>query len=456
MKDSHHQPEPKYAREVFERLRETLDFLPGERGLIAWADEYIAPNYELRDDGARLLPNAGFDELNWTPAADLEEGPGSPDPLTTPALPFPFTARQLAAFMLNGWGWFLACRFEGEDEQPDVVTIKALLGRTRDAKPREAITAAFAALAQARQVLGVPDARMATAEQAAEAALASATKEANRLHDWREFGIAEKERSARLRKCKKVTAAAAALLRDARKAREKDDLAWRKSMVRWLLRPEGTKLPRDEWAALSNDAKTAAWLAGRAPDPTDDEDLQSLVGWYDATVRADYWVGLSSISPVEAAQLLSCENPHDAGSANWHATTTQHMNPEARRELLRGFQDLGGPRPLAGWLQCARSCGWRYDPWIDEYIAARGASLPRPAVGVPTANLGAKRSMTKVERQAMRYQACLDARLQMPANDIAHLPRGITTVAKSLGISRQSLSADVKAHLARLSGRSDR
>lgn len=455
-KDARRRPEPKYAREVFQRLRAALDVLLEEGGLIAWKDEYIAPNYDLRADGAWLLPNAQLDEFNWVPACDLEPWPGSPDPLTTPALPFPFTAKQLAAFMLHGWGWFLASRFEGEDEKLDEVALKALLGGVRDAKAREAIIGAFDALARARRCVGVPHGGLRSAVQAAEAALASATKEAMRLHDWRESGIAEQERSARVRKRKKLTAAAVGRLMAARAACEKQDETWRKSVVRWLLRPEGTKLSRDEWAALSNDAKVAAWFDGCAPDPTHEEELETSVGWYDETVRADYWVGLSSISPFEAAQLLSCENPHDANSGEWLSRTSQHMNPEAKRELLRGFLDLGGARPLTEWLQFAKSRGWRYDPWIDEYISARGTSLPHPAVGPPPGNSGVKRLTPTEERQARRYQACVDAGLRMPADDYTHLPRGIHEVAKALKISRQSLSADVKAHLARLSGRSRR
>lgn len=60
---------------------------------------------------------------------------------------------------------------------------------------------------------------------------------------------------------------------------------------------------------------------------------------------------------------------------------------------------------------------------------------------------------SKEQRQARRYQMCVDAKLDMPDNDYATLPRGIGELAKREGISRQAFSEDVKAHIARMSER---
>lgn len=54
------------------------------------------------------------------------------------------------------------------------------------------------------------------------------------------------------------------------------------------------------------------------------------------------------------------------------------------------------------------------------------------------------------ERRARRYQACVDAGLKFPDNDYATLPRGIGKIAKAMGITRQALSEDLKAHIRRL------
>ena len=57
---------------------------------------------------------------------------------------------------------------------------------------------------------------------------------------------------------------------------------------------------------------------------------------------------------------------------------------------------------------------------------------------------------TKEQRQARRYQACIDAGLRMPTDDYSHLPRGLKDVAEAEGITRQAFSEDVKAHIRRL------
>ncbi len=52
------------------------------------------------------------------------------------------------------------------------------------------------------------------------------------------------------------------------------------------------------------------------------------------------------------------------------------------------------------------------------------------------------------ERNRRRYQMCLDAGLDMPDDDYAHLPDGIKDVAAKERISRQAFNKSVKAHIA--------
>lgn len=47
------------------------------------------------------------------------------------------------------------------------------------------------------------------------------------------------------------------------------------------------------------------------------------------------------------------------------------------------------------------------------------------------------------KRQAQRWQMCLDAGLKMPTDTFSYYPRGISRVAKKLGIERQSLREDL-------------
>ena len=82
------------------------------------------------------------------------------------------------------------------------------------------------------------------------------------------------------------------------------------------------------------------------------------------------------------------------------------------------------------------------------------ASAPLGAKGFePAQEACASQTETQEQRQARRYQACIDADLKLPRDDYAQLPRGIGRVADAEGISRQAFSQDVKAHITRLFGR---
>lgn len=50
-------------------------------------------------------------------------------------------------------------------------------------------------------------------------------------------------------------------------------------------------------------------------------------------------------------------------------------------------------------------------------------------------------------RQAARYKACLDERLIFSDNPLHPMPRGVGKVAKKLGITRQSLTADLIGYI---------
>lgn len=142
--------EPQYTRLVFERLRESLDCALAK-------DSDIAPRYEIRDDGLWLKEGDFMAFFRWTPVCDLPECPESPDPSATPALPFPFTARQLAAFILYGRGKALFENFANESGGIDEERVERFLGAVDYAKPREAIRCAFLALAEAKNRVGDPD-----------------------------------------------------------------------------------------------------------------------------------------------------------------------------------------------------------------------------------------------------------------------------------------------------------
>ena len=110
---------------------------------------------DIRDDG--VWPSAAFvegnahDQLRWNYASELN-WPGSPNPLSAPSLPIPFSANELAAFMLDGIGATIPATYlhwnQGLDEDMlERMGINAM-------RPREALWAAYSLLRDAEVVVG--------------------------------------------------------------------------------------------------------------------------------------------------------------------------------------------------------------------------------------------------------------------------------------------------------------
>lgn len=115
--------------------------------------------FKIDDDGIRprqvTVENTEFDQLiNWTPVCELD-GDDAPDPMTAPALPFPFTANQLAAFLIHGCGYFVREQFGDWADGPDPLALKKLGIAARNAKA--ALQGAFDAYRAAECVVGAYD-----------------------------------------------------------------------------------------------------------------------------------------------------------------------------------------------------------------------------------------------------------------------------------------------------------
>jgi len=200
--------EPTYGRQVFEALVSLYGELAGDF-------------YEVRDDGAWLLPAPLPDiplfATNWTPACDLE-GVDSPDPLSTPAIPLPFSAKWLAAWMLDGWGSAIRVTLGDWSQGPDKAQLDQLHLRAR--KVREAIDAAYRAVREAEIVVGHPDPVL----------------QADVDRAFENFRAAESV-GTKGPSCAEARAAYELAQRTAEQAR----VAWRQSMVRHLLAPSAAR-----------------------------------------------------------------------------------------------------------------------------------------------------------------------------------------------------------------------
>lgn len=320
--------EPQYKRAVFEGLLDTLDVVLTDNGCIHMADGTLRGNYDIRDDGVWLRKNNVVDAMNWTPVCDLEAGPESPDPLTTPALPFPFTARQLAAFTLGGWGWFLGERFSDGTGLLDAEIVPLLLGGKLDTKLRESITTAFSALQSTRlnttipapelwQMLVIAKEECETAETAAEAA-----------HDWIEPNQPEAVREKRRLAYLAAVNPYRQKMREAQVAYDEAQETWRKAMVRELLNPVP---PKPELSEAEREA----------------EEKEFTIYGYEAHINLGNWAALYDVKPNDAAMLL-CGHDPDRGQ--------QHTGKDflmLARRFTDHAQQYPAPRRLAHWWTLA-------------------------------------------------------------------------------------------------------
>ena len=87
------------------------------------------------------------------------------------------------------------------------------------------------------------------------------------------------------------------------------------------------------------------------------------------------------------------------------------------------------------------------EAWLTKMVRC----LLEPQAAAPALHVATE--PTQEQRQAYRWQLCIDAGLTMPEGTYSHLPRGIGKVAESLGITRQALQQDLNAHRERLFGK---
>ena len=78
-------------------------------------DRGVWPAYSDYEEAKRLGLKSEHKLQSWKPVTAFQDDQNAPDCKDTPALPFPFDARDLAAFMLDGVGAFVADYGDWED-----------------------------------------------------------------------------------------------------------------------------------------------------------------------------------------------------------------------------------------------------------------------------------------------------------------------------------------------------
>lgn len=205
-----------YKQTEWEHIAEATN-LPDGR-----ADETLQP-LTVKHDGV-WSDGWGNDALDWHPYVELDE-PITHSPAHHPYLPFPFSARDLAAFMLDGLGYFVRSRFGEWADGPCEEILNEMPAKALTAK--HAIRRAFQAYREALANVGDLDPAFEQRVTELRTVEDSAREEARA-----EFGFEKMPESTAYKEAVKAT-------RQARRAADAAAAAWRKKMVRHLLKLEG-------------------------------------------------------------------------------------------------------------------------------------------------------------------------------------------------------------------------
>jgi hypothetical protein len=153
---------------------------------------------------------------------------------------------------------------------------------------------------------------------------------------------------------------------------------------------------------------------------------------------------------TQAADLISDQEQHTTGMRQQFA---EEMFKAIHDRKLPAYSRRDGsllPYPIPkNMVLCVRSAD--VNAWLRKRayaftweVRVQNGMSPEPDER-PSAQ-----SLTAEQRQAERWQACIDAGLAMPTDTYAWYPRGFYRVADSLKITRQSLREDLNKYRERV------
>jgi hypothetical protein len=188
--------------------------------ILSLLDDFIKEDF-LRVDEAGLWVNPKQPlGLGWTPLIDIDK-PGSPNPSTNPSLPFPFSARQLAATMLGGAAGIIQDRFGAWNCGPDESTLAYLDEQATKAK--EVLRLAYQAYRDAQAIVGSLDPALELQADEAKREYEAVKKKARAA-----LGLEKMAESLELQEARRASETAS--------QRAEDEMrAWRKKIVCQLL-----------------------------------------------------------------------------------------------------------------------------------------------------------------------------------------------------------------------------
>ena len=338
--------------------------------------------YEIRENG--VFATDAFRDLcppgtifDWTPADEMG-WPGSPNPDTAPFLPIPFDAAQLAAAMIDGPGQSIAHAMEHRLGYP---LAGDALSRFSDRMMwmRYAVAEAYAAAAAAQSVIGEFDHDQENRAHAMAQQYEEANEQANDREGVFEQGITSNEASARRARAVASVADLKAQAERAQAAVAEKWKAWRKAMVRQLLRADSRR----------------SYIARRLEEIQSDEykkkepesEAEQQFWFQNDFLELEHWAALADVSAREAAMLLCQRNPRktsfeEAKTIMFPDLPDGHLERLDRRLSDYAAQNPRSCRSLWDWYSAAREMQIKLAPeavLFMEHVAKRMASDSTPA-----------------------------------------------------------------------------
>lgn len=144
---------------------------------------------------------------------------------------------------------------------------------------------------------------------------------------------------------------------------------------------------------------------------------------------------------IPTLPLSACQSLAATGRASWRTFDGVKSIDGEIVYFTKALLDEGEPNFETVPADC-RVTGHAAHALADAYCAPE--EPPQAATPISTVVNNA------TERQASRWQMCLDAGLPMPGDTYAQFPRGIGAIANALGIKRQALTEDLNKYRERI------
>lgn len=173
--------------------------------------------------------------LSWTPACEMDGWPNSPDALTYPSLPYPFTAKELAAFLLAGTGSMVAEYYGDFSDGPDEDRLQALGIKAGHAK--EALRQAYTEIRRAIAEVGEVDQELQQKAHTLRHQFHDANLEANNKENIWEPGISNDECQVRRERARQSLKALEEETDSVGRNADADLKRWNAAMIKALLYP---------------------------------------------------------------------------------------------------------------------------------------------------------------------------------------------------------------------------